>query len=593
MNESDLSHRLVAILAADAVGYSRLMASDEQATVIALQAARDVFRAQTLTHRGRVVDTAGDSVLAVFETATGAVAAALAVQAALALQSAAAPHGQQMRFRIGVHLGDVIEQADGTVYGDGVNIAARIQNLAEPGGLAISDAVFGAVRGKVQAEFAARGAQTVKNIPYPVNVYSASVTTQAVSPSPARDPPLPSDFHDPAVPNAPSIAVLPFDNLSRDIEQNYFADGIVDDIVNGLARIKWLFVIGRNSSAVYKGKADVKQIGRDLGVRYLLEGSIRKSGNRVRVTSQLIEAQTGAHLWAERYDRSLSDIFEVQDDIAMSVVGAIEPNLRTAEIERVKRTRPNSLDAYDLLMRALPFAYTAMPEDSTKAIPMLEKALAIDPDYAAAHAALAWCAHQRFSRGGLSEEDRSGAVQHAAAAITHGGDDATALAIAGFVIALDAHDSDTALSVFDRALALSSSNVFALRCSAITLAWMGKSELAIERAQLALRLSPYDALSFLAYIPLSVSYFSLKQFEMAASAARHAASSNPRFSVPLALLAAALVRLGRNVEARAVGMQVLALDRAFSIGRFAVTVGLSSRVFDAFANAWREAGLPD
>src|SRR3984893_2808863 len=282
--------------------------------------------------------------------------------------------------------------------------------------------------------------------------------------------------------------------MSGDLEQEYFADGVVEDIITGLSRIKWLFVIARNSSFSYKNRSvDVKQIGRELGVPYVLEGSVRKAANRVRITGQLVDAQTGVHLWAERYDRSLDDIFALQDEITLAVLGAIEPNLRAAEIERVKRKRPESLDAYDLVLRALPFVYTAMPEDAAKAMPLLEKALELEPSYAIAYAHLAWYLHQRFSRGGLREEDRVAAIRHAHSAITHGGDDATALAVAAFVTALDEHDGATALNLFDRALALSNSNVFALRCSAVTLAWMGSPEREIERAQLALRLSPYDA----------------------------------------------------------------------------------------------------
>ncbi len=282
----------------------------------------------------------------------------------------------------------------------------------------------------------------------------------------------------------------------RRSEQEYFADGVVEDIITGLSRIRWLFVIARNSSFVYKGKAvDVKQVGRELGVRYVLEGGVRKAGSRIRITAQLVEAETGAHLWAEHYDRLLDDIFAVQDEITMSVIGAIEPSLRKAEIERIKRKRPDSLDAYDLVLRALPFLYSAMPGGVATAIPLLEKALELEPDYARAQADLAWCLHHRFSRGEHREEDRTAAIRHAHAAVAGGGDDATTLAVAAFVISLDEHDNATALNLFDRALALSNSNIFALGCSAVTLAWMGKTELAIERAQRALRLSPFDPLN--------------------------------------------------------------------------------------------------
>jgi TolB-like protein/tetratricopeptide (TPR) repeat protein len=397
-----------------------------------------------------------------------------------------------------------------------------------------------------------------------------------------------------ALPDKPSIAVLPFQNLSADPEQEYFADGIVEDIITGLSRIRWLFVIARNSSFIYKGKAvDVKQIGRELGVRYVLEGGVRKPANRIRITAQLVEAETGAHLWAERYDRLLDDIFAVQDEITMSVIGAIEPSLRKAEIERIKRKRPDSLDAYDLVLRSLPFLYSAMPGGVATAIPLLEKALELQPDYARAQADLAWCLHHRFSRGEHHEEDRARAIRYAHAAVAGGGDDATTLAIAAFVISLAGHDNATALNLFDRALALSNSNIFALGCSAVTLAWMGKTEPAIERAQRALRLSPFDPLNVRPCNALAISYFCTKRYDKAADAARRATEFNPGFSPPHALLAAALIRLGRVEEAKAAAQRVLALQPTFTIRRFSVTVGFAPAVYEPFAEAWRAAGLPE
>jgi TolB-like protein len=398
----------------------------------------------------------------------------------------------------------------------------------------------------------------------------------------------------PALPDRPSLAVLPFQNMSGDTEQEYFAEGIVDDIITGLSRIKWLFVIARNSSFTYKGRSvDVKQIGRELGVRYVLEGGVRKAANRIRMTAQLIEADSGAHIWAEHYDRELDDIFAVQDELTMSVVGAIEPSLRKAEIERVKRERPDSIHAYDLVLRALPLLYSAMPGDVANAIPLLEKALAIESGYARAHADLAWCLHHRFSRGEHREEDRAAAIRHAKAAVAGAGDDATALGIAAFVISLDAHDNATALSLFDRALALSNSNIFALGCSSVTLGWMGKTEIAIERANRALRLSPFDPLNVRPYCGLAIAHFHAKHYEEAADAARRAIEFNPGFSVPHALLAAALIRLGRVDDAKTAAQQVIALQPGFTVRGFGKTVGFNLAVFAAFAEAWVTAGLPE
>jgi len=265
------------------------------------------------------------------------------------------------------------------------------------------------------------------------------------------------------LPDKPSIAVLPFQNMSGDPDQEYFADGMVEEIITALSRVRWLFVIARYSSFTYKGQAvDVKKVSRELGVRYVLEGSVRKGGNRIRITAQLIDAATGAHLWADRFDGLLEDVFELQDNVASSITGVIEPTLRQAEIERARRKRPDSLDAYDLYLRALPHAFTAMPEDADKAAALLIKAVELEPDYAVAHAIIAFCHEQRYLRGGMQEETRLAALHHARLAIAGGGDDAAALATAGFVIAVCGRDYQTAVTAFDRSFALSSSLALAL-----------------------------------------------------------------------------------------------------------------------------------
>lgn len=394
--------------------------------------------------------------------------------------------------------------------------------------------------------------------------------------------------------SGPSIAVLPFENLSSDQEQEYFADGLVEDIITGLARIKWLSVIARNSSFNYKGKAvDVKRVGTELGVDYVLEGSVRKSGNRIRISAQLVNTHTGAHLWAEHYDKLLQDIFAVQDEITMCTVGAIEPSLRRAEIDRIKRKRPNNLDAYDLVLRALPYVHAQMPKDAAIAMPLLEDALKLESNYGAAHALLSWCLHARFARGGLREEDRAAAIVHARAAIVHGSDDATSIAVAAFVIALDDHDIDTALNFFDRALDLSSSNVFALNFSAIIMAWAGKTELAMARARQALRLSPFDTFNFWSHHALAIVYYHNKRYEEAAKSAQSAVDANAGFSVGRAVLAAALMRLGRKAEARAAVRALLEYQPSFTIRAVSQIAKREATVFGPFVEAWREAGLPE
>lgn len=405
------------------------------------------------------------------------------------------------------------------------------------------------------------------------------------------DPDSPSK---PAPSDKPSIAVLPFQNMSGDPEQDYFADGMVDEIITGLSRIKWLSVTSRNSTFIYKNKpVSMGEIADRFSVRYVLEGGVRKSGNRVRIIAQLIDTETDTHLWAEQYDRVLKDVFALQDDITMCVIGAIEPSLRRAETDRIRRQRPNNLNAYDLVLRSLPFVFTKTPKDAAIAIPMLENAVKLQPDYGAAHAFLGWCLHHRFARGGLREEDRIAATQHAHLAIAHGSDDATALAVAAHVIAYDEHDTTTALKLFDRALELSNSNVFALTLSALALAWMGKSELAIERAEQAVRLSPFDSYNYRSHHAMAIAYFSRQQYRDAVDAARSAIDYNPSSSVARAVLAAALLRAGHTAEAKAAVQDALESEPTFTIRAFRRLVGLEPAVIGPFSEAWREAGLPE
>lgn len=397
----------------------------------------------------------------------------------------------------------------------------------------------------------------------------------------------------PALPEKPSIAVLPFTDLSGDPHQGYFADGVVEDIITGLSRIKWLFVIARNSSFVYKGRAvNVREVGRELGVRYLLEGSVRRVDQRVRITAQLVEAEGASHIWAERYDRPLDDIFALQDEITLNVVGAIEPNLRDAEVERVRRKRPESLDAYDLVLRALPKVSAAMPAEAASAIPLLERALTIEPDYALAHGFLAWCHEIFFVRGGFGEHSRDEAIRHARAAIAHGHDDATALALGGFVMALLNHDQLAAFDALEQAIAISPSSSLALSCGAVTLAYAGKIERAIEWAQRALRISPLDRLNNVTYHALAMAHFLRGDYQESANSARRAVQNQPSFSVSYCLLAAALAKLEKLDQAKAAAQQALMLEPSFSAGGFCVALGLPAAVAEPLTRAWLDAGLP-
>ena len=396
-----------------------------------------------------------------------------------------------------------------------------------------------------------------------------------------------------ALPDRPSIAVLPFQNMSGEAEQEYFADGMVEEITTALSRSRDLFVIARNSSFTYKGRAvGVKQVGSELGVRYVLEGSVRRAAGRVRISAQLVEAETGIHLWAERYDRSLDDIFALQDEISMSVVGAIAPSLREAEIARVKRKRPENLAAYDLVLRALPHVYIAMPEEAVKALPFLERALALEAEYAGAHGFLAWCHEILFVRAGLGHENRDGAIRHARSAITHGRDDATALALGGFVIAMVEHDRVTAFDALQQALALSPSSSFTLFLGGVALAYGGEAERAIDWGERALRLSPFDRLNYCSYHALAIGHFFRGRYEEAAMAGRRAVQSSPSFSISHTLLAAALAKLGRLEEARVVAARVVALQPSYSASGFCSALALPTELAEPLAEAWLKAGLP-
>jgi adenylate cyclase len=583
------TRRLAAILAADVAGYSRLMGADEEGTLDRLKVLRrELADPKIKEHRGRIVKTTGDGLLVEFGSVVDAVRCAVDVQREMAERNTAVAAERRIEFRIGINLGDIIKDR-GDIHGDGVNVAARLEALAEPGGICVSRVVRDQVRDKLDFGFDDRGEQQVKNIARPVRIFDVRIAGEKATAAP--DPPTRASL---PLPDKPSISVLPFTNMSGDPEQEYFADGMVEDIITGLSRIKWLFVIARNSTFVYKGKPiDVKQVGRELGVRYVLEGSVRKSGNRVRVTGQLIDTETATHVWAERYDRALDDIFALQDELTMSVIGAIEPTLRQAEIERAKRKRPDSLDAYDLYLRALPFAFTAMPEFMDQALPLLQQAVAIEPDYALAHAYIAWCNEIRHLRGGLHDETRAAGLRHAHLAIATGGDDATALAVAAFVIGILKQDYQTAFNAFDRAMALSPSSAQAFGFSSIIRAWAGDSRTSVEHAETAIRLSPFDPLIYFPYIGSAIGHFFAGDFDDAVSAASRAAQANPRFSIPCVLQAASLASLGRIDEAKASAQRLLSLEPTFSVGSFVTVKFTSAERLSMLAEALRQAGLPE
>jgi len=389
-----VERRLAAVLAADVAGYSRLIGADEEGTLARLKAVRKaIVNPAIASHRGHIVKTTGDGILVEFASAVDAVRSAVEIQRRMAKQNAAVPPDQRIEFRIGIHVGDVIFD-DNDIFGDGVNIAARLERIAEPGGVCMSDDAYRQVRGKVEITCGDMGQQSLKNIAEPMRAWRVRLTGQ--TPSAVKSSSALSQPRVLPLPDKPSIAVLPFQNMSGDPEQEYFADGIAEDIITALSHFKALFVIARNSSFTYKGRAvDVKQVGRELGVGYVLEGSVRKAANRVRITGQLVDTATGAHLWADRFDGGLGDIFDLQDQVTESVVGAIAPAVEKAEIERAKRKPTESLDAYDYYLRGLARARHWLKEANSEALQMFYKAIELDPDFASTHGMAAWCHAQR------------------------------------------------------------------------------------------------------------------------------------------------------------------------------------------------------
>jgi adenylate cyclase len=589
MSEERVDRRLAAILCADVAGYSRLMGMDEEGTLAALKLhRRELIDPLIAQHQGRIVKTTGDGLLIEFASVVDAVRCAVVVQQGMKDRNADVPESRAISFRVGINIGDIIVD-DGDIFGDGVNVAARLEALAAPGEICVSASVREQIGEKLPIAFADMGEHNVKNIARPVHAYRIE---RGLPASAAADPEtvrgaLP-------LPDRPSIAVLPFTNMSGDPEQEYFVDGVVEDIITGLSRIKWLYVIARNSTFVYKGRpSDVKQVGRELGVRYVLEGSLRKAGNRVRITSQLIEAFTGTHVWAERYDRALDDIFELQDDITLSVIGAIEPSLRQAEIERVKRKRPEHLDAYDLVLRALPLAVSGMPAPALDALPLFERALALEPGYALAHGYVAWCHENLFVRAGRRDENRQLAIHHAHAALAHGRDDAMALTLAGFSIGMVEHDRTVAREAFEAAVALSPSSALTYIYGGVALGFGGEAERAIEWGEKALRLSPFDPWNWMSWHAVYLGYFQQGACDAAANAMRKSIQCNPGFSISHMFLAGVLARLGQIDEARTVAARVLALQPGFRSSEWHAAIDPVPAIGEPLLEGLRLAGLPE
>jgi TolB-like protein/class 3 adenylate cyclase len=547
------TRRLAAILAADVAGYSRLMGADEEGTLERLKALRrELVDPKIAEHHGRIVKTTGDGLLVEFPSVVDAVRCAVEVQHTMPERNTDVTPNDRIELRIGINLGDVIVDGD-DLYGDGVNIAARIEALADAGGVFVSNTVHDHVRDRLPFLFEDLGEQQVKNITRPVRVYRVHDVV-AKSPSAPGSTPL-------LLPDKPSIAVLPFANMSGDPEQEYFADGMVEEIITALSRTRWLFVIARNSSFTYKGQTvDVKQVGRELGVRYVLEGSVRKAGGRVRITAQLIDAVTGTHLWADHFDGSLEDVFELQDRVAVSVAGVIEPALQAAEMRRSAARLTIDLTAYDLYLRALAAFFPITRERAFEALGLLKQGIAIDRHYGPALSLAAIC-HMALVRDGWAEEaqrSRCKAIEFARQALEVSENDPRILANAAVVLAHFGEDMGAMIGLIDRALWLNPSYARGWNLSGGLRLWAGQPDLAIEHLETARRLSPREPVG----APLSMiggAYFFKRRFEEAAAKLLLSIQDHPGYPPAYRYLAACYSHMGRLDEARAIVARLRAI----------------------------------
>jgi adenylate cyclase len=551
------TRRLAAILAADVVGYSRLMGTDEEGILNRLRSIRaEVVDPQITQYRGRIVKTTGDGLLVEFTSVVDALRCATEIQNAMAEGNARIAPEERIEFRIGIHQGDIVVE-DCDIFGDGVNVAARLEGLAEPGGICVSARVQEDVAGRLDLTFEDLGEQALKNIARSVRVYrvrlAAAENAPKVTPTESRSALT--------LPEKPSIAVLPFANLSGDPEQEYFADGMVEEIITALSRIRWLFVIARNSSFTYKGRSvDVKQVGRELGVRYILEGSVRKAGQRVRITGQLIDALTGTHLWADRFDGSLEDIFELQDKVAVSVAGVIEPALQAAEMRRSANRPTNDLTAYDLYLRALRFIFPVTKEGLSTALELFERTFGSDPYYGPALSWAAICHMLRILNGWAEAPDvsRSKAGDLARQALRMTQNDPGVLVNAAHVLAQLGEDIGAMIGLVERALALNPSFARGWFVSGVLRFWAGQPDLAIEHIETSLRLSPRERMG----TPLSVigaAYFFKRRFDKAAAKLLLSIQDHPGFPTAYRTLAACYAHMGRLDEARVIVARLRAI----------------------------------
>ena len=578
-----MERKLAAIFCADVADYSRLMHADEVQTLRTLTAHRAIMDGLIAQHGGRIANTAGDSVLAEFPSVVDAIECAVAVQEKLGEANAGVPDDKALRFRIGVHVGDVMVRG-GDLLGNGVNVAARIQALAEPGGVWISGRVHEEVEGKVRVGFEDRGEQQVRNIARPLRLYALTFG----APSPIERKALP-------LPDKPSIAVLPFTNMSGDPEQGYFVDGIVADIITALSRVKRFFVIAGRSSFAYRGSSvDVSQVARELGVRFILEGSVRKSGDRIRINAQLVEAATGHHAWADRFEGDLAEVFDLQDQVAERVAGAVEPTIRGLEVERARAKPTEHLDAYDLYLRALPLHFSGAREKLSEAQMLLGRALEVDPHFSLAKAFSALTTVVQLNQGWAAESAVSEAITLARSALAQDRDDPVTLRCIGHSLAYLAQENDLAMALLDRALSLNPSSAEAHHSAGWVCNFAGDGGRASEHFERTIRLSPLDPEMGHTLTGLAFAKLLMERYEDALDTSRSAMALLPSSLPPLRAAIVASMQLGKVEQARKMAQQILALSPSFSAGQFRRVQPFRHAPFvETYMSALRAAGLPE
>ncbi len=578
--------KLAAILAADIVGYSRLMRADEEGTLTRLKALqKELFAPKVREHRGRIVKLMGDGALVEFASAVDAVRCAVAVQEGLAEREDGVAAESALAMRLGINLGDIIIDS-GDIYGDGVNVAARLEGLAEPGGICLSASVHEQVRHKLDLGFEDLGEQTVKNIGEPVRVYR--VVPDAPTAAPRGEPSL-------ALPDKPSIAVLPFDNMSGDPEQEYFADGMAEDIITALSRMPWFFVIARNTTFTYKDRAvDVKRVARELGVQYVLEGSVRKGGSRLRITAQLIDAMTGKHVWAERYDREIADIFAVQDEVTEAIVGAVAPEFLSAEAKRAQRKDPGLLDAWECVMRGRALVWKMGREEVAEARKLFERAIQLAPSGEFGMSDLAFVHFLEFFHrwSGSPERSSDEMMRVAEKAVAVDDHDAWAHTMLGLVN-LYARRWDEALPAVERAIELNPNFAPALGVRGLVLALMGEADEAIESFDNADRLSPRDSFKAFWIIGRVWANFIDRRYEEAVKTAQQAIRLAPNNPTYRRQLAASYAMMDRIDEAQAAIQEYLRLEPNHTVADSRKVPTKIPEHLERFLDGLRKAGLPE